>query len=82
MYVRSIENMGNRTIRLCARTDKISKDMLNFSQWIREELLAYDNAEDRMYWKEKCESLEHTLRNIRENGMYWDEALQTWRFPQ
>ena len=49
--------MGNRTIRLCNRTDAISKDMPNFSKWIRRELIAWDDAEDRLYWKEKAESL-------------------------
>jgi hypothetical protein len=82
MYVRVDRFMGNRTIRLCSRTDKISKNMKNFSEWIREELIAYDNAEDREYWMEKCASLEHTLRNIRENGMYWDDKRKTWRFPK
>jgi len=56
--------------------------MPNFSKWIRRELIAWDDAEDRLYWKEKAESLMHTLRNIRENGMYWDEKKKTWRFPK
>lgn len=55
--------------------------MPNFSEWIREELFAFDEAEDREYWKKKCEDLEHALRNIRENGMYWCNERNTWRFP-
>lgn len=55
--------------------------MPNFSEWIRKELKAFDEGEDREYYKEMCESMQHTLRNIRENGLYWDEKRKTWRFP-
>lgn len=56
--------------------------MDNLSKWVREELIAFENGEDREYWMEKCHSLEHTLRNIREHGMYWCDDWNTWRFPK
>lgn len=71
-----------KEINLCLRTAQVALEIPNLSRWVRTELKAFDEGEDRAYWKQEAESLRHTLRNIRENGMYWDEKGKTWRFPK
>lgn len=74
--------MRQKLVTLCNRTFDVAKGMKNFSGWLREELKEYNEGEDREYWKQKCADLEHTLRKVREDGLYWDEDANTWRFPQ
>jgi hypothetical protein len=74
--------MRQKLLTLCIQTFEVAKKMKNFSSWVRKELKAYDEGEDREYWKEKCEDLNHTLRKVREDGLYWDEEFKTWRFPK
>jgi hypothetical protein len=54
--------MRHKTITLCPTTYEIAKKMPNFSKWIRETLLAYQDGEtltdairQRQYWKDKAE---------------------------
>lgn len=73
--------MNQKMITLCSATMAIARSMRNFSKWIRTELKAYDEGEDRLYWMGKAKAYERTIDNIREHGMYWDEEGKTWRFP-
>ena len=70
-----------KEIGLCLRTAQVALEIGNLSAWVRKELIAYEEGEDREYLLQKIENYEHILRNIREHGMYWDEEMRTWRFP-
>lgn len=74
--------MRQKLVTLCVHTFDVARSMVNFSSWLRGELKAYDEGEDRLYWKQECEDRDHTLRKIREDGLYWDAQDNTWRFPK
>ena len=73
--------MRQKLLTLCIQTFEVAKNMKNFSSWVRRELKAFEEGEDRLYYKAKVTHLEHTLHNIREHGLYWDAEGKTWRFP-
>ena len=74
--------MRQKLVTLCTNTFRVAKGMNNFSKWVRGELNAFQDGEDREYWKEECFNLRVTLAKVRDDGMYWDKENKTWRFPK
>ena len=62
--------MKNKMINLCDRSYKIAKNMDNFSQWVRDELLKYDPEHQKI---EREKHLKHAWECLRCNKIAWKQ---------
>lgn len=73
MYVQSLATfMRQKLVTLDPTSFEISKEMDNFSAWVRKQLHFYNEGHDIEYLLQKIQGMERVLERIRTNEIAWN----------